>query len=117
MSLRSEKGQANIEFVGLLPLIVLIALACWQLVVAGQSFWLIGSSASAAARTQAIEGDKKTVLKAARSKLPDYLERQVRVTDTDEDGTVKLELDIPAVLVGGKLTTIDATAQFASQEE
>ncbi|MEA2226926.1 MAG: hypothetical protein QOF04_556, partial [Solirubrobacteraceae bacterium] len=48
-----ERGQATVELVALLPLLMLVALAAWQGVVAGQAIWLSGSAARAAARAEA----------------------------------------------------------------
>jgi peroxiredoxin len=43
-----ERGQATVEFVALLPLLVLVGFAAWQAAVAGQAIWLAGSAARAA---------------------------------------------------------------------
>ena len=35
-----ERGQASVELLGALPAVLLVALAAWQLVLAGQAAWL-----------------------------------------------------------------------------
>ena len=65
-----ESGQASVEFLGVLPAALLVALACWQLALAGQAAWLSGNAARVAARAQAVGRDPEA---AARSALPSYL--------------------------------------------
>jgi hypothetical protein len=107
---RDPSGQASVELVAVLPVIALIVVALWQLAVAGQAAWLAGSAARAAARAHAVGGDER---RAARSVLPERLERGLRVR-TGDDGAVTLRLRIPAV-TGGPLTTISSRARFEPQ--
>ncbi|MBJ7332619.1 MAG: hypothetical protein JHC95_22175, partial [Solirubrobacteraceae bacterium] len=65
--LASRAGTATVEFVALLPLIVVLALGAWQALVAGQAAWLSGGAAGAAARAVAVGTDPKA---AARGALP-----------------------------------------------
>ena len=51
---RREVGQASVETVALLPLVVLVGALLWQAVVAGQALWLSGAAARAAARAAAV---------------------------------------------------------------
>ena len=105
-----ESGQAAVELVALLPLLVLIALALWQLAVAGQAAWLAASAARAAARAHAVGADEAA---AARGVLPRRLESGLRVR-AGEDGSVTLRLAVPSV-VGGRLTTVAGRARFEPQ--
>jgi hypothetical protein len=105
-----ESGQAAVELVAVLPLLALVALALWQLAVAGQAAWLAASAARAAARAHAVGGDER---EAARAVLPSRLERGLRVRD-EEDGSITLRLDVPAV-AGGRLATIASRARFEPQ--
>jgi hypothetical protein len=109
-----QRGQASVELVVLLPLVAVLALACWQAVVLGQAVWLSGAAARAAARADAVGGDP---LVAARSVLPDSLRRRVAVVDRDRDqpGSVTVRLGIPAVIAGVSLASISAQARFAPQ--
>lgn len=110
----TEHGQATVELVALLPLIVILGALLWQLVVAGQAVWLVGSAARAAARARAIGGDAPA---AARRVLPARLERGlvVRPAATGQDEGVRVEIAIPAVLGSGRLTTVSARARLQSQ--
>lgn len=40
----AESGQASVELVALLPLVVVLAALLWQAVVAGQAVWLAASA-------------------------------------------------------------------------
>jgi hypothetical protein len=106
-----ESGQATVELVAVLPLLALVGLALWQAVVAGQAMWLAGAAARSAARAAAV-GDEPAP--AARRALTPALERglQVRVGDA---GEVRVAVAIPAVVGGGRLTTVTAAAAFPAQ--
>jgi hypothetical protein len=109
--LRNERGQASVELVALLPIIVLLAGLLWQAAIAGQTLWLAGSAARAAARAKAVDADAAA---AARSVLPASLDRGVRVASRG-DGGVKVTLPIRSIFSAGVLTTVDASARFEPQ--
>jgi len=109
--IRSQHGQAAVELVAMLPVIVLVAGSVWQVAVAGQALWLVGSAARAAARAHAVGLDPEA---AARSALPARLERGVRVR-TARDGSVTVVVPVPAVLGPARLGTVDARARFEPQ--
>ena len=110
-SLRSHDGQATVELVALLPLIGLLAALLWQALLAGETVWLSGTAARAAARAAAV-GDDPTA--AARAVLPSRLERVLRVRQA-HDGTVELVLGVPAALGGGTIAPVTARARFEAQ--
>jgi hypothetical protein len=109
--MRCERGQATVELVGVLPLLALLGLLCWQAVVAGQAVWLSGAAARAAARASALDEDATA---AARRVLPGSLDPGVSVDDAGA-GEVKVRLTIPAVVGGIDLATIHERARFAAQ--
>jgi hypothetical protein len=88
-----ECGQASVEFLGVLPAALLVALACWQLALAGQALWLSGNAARVAARAQAVGRDAEG---AARSALPSYLRRDLVVRG--ERGRVTVRVAVPLLL-------------------
>ena len=69
---RSQQGQAAVELVAVVPLILLVGAIVWQLALAGHAAWLSANAARAAARA-AVVG--KSARDAARSALPRSLER------------------------------------------
>jgi hypothetical protein len=90
----SERGQATVELVALLPAMVLACVIAWQLVLAGQTAWLAAHAARVAARAQVVGGDAGA---AARSALPRSLERGLRVSDAG-GGRVRVRVAVPLLL-------------------
>src|SRR3954454_12925143 len=119
---RREVGQASVETVALLPLVVLVVALLWQAVVAGQALWLSGAAARAAARAAAVGGDARA---AARGGLPPRLEQGPRAGGApglrvraapDGGGGVRVAVRIPAVLTSGSIATIESRAAFPEQQ-
>ena len=88
-----EAGQATVELVALLPLLVVVLAGAWQAVLAGQAAWAAGAAARAAARAHAVGTDPA---RAARTHLPGALERGLRVT-AGSDGDVEVRVRIPSL--------------------
>lgn len=107
---RSESGQASVELVGVLPFVVVVAVALWQVALAGHAMWAGAAAARAAARAEAVGGDAR---RAALTLLPTRARRgaSVRV----RDGAVELSVPIRAVLPGAVVWTYSTTAKFEPQ--
>jgi pilus assembly protein CpaE len=93
----TERGQASIELVAVLPAVLLVGAVAWQLALAGHTAWLTANAARAGARADAVGGDAAT---AARSALPRALERGVEV-DRLGGGRVRVSVRIPLALSAG----------------
>ncbi|MGW7059166.1 TadE/TadG family type IV pilus assembly protein [Streptomyces sp. NPDC054904] len=52
-----DRGQVAVEFVGMVPLILLLVAAVWECVLIGYAFSLVGNAADEAARAGAVKGD------------------------------------------------------------
>lgn len=74
--LRSERGQASVELVALLPLLVAVALAILQALAAGVASELAGHAAQSGAVALAEGRDGAA---AARASLPGWARSRVRV--------------------------------------
>src|SRR5436189_5851972 len=94
-SLGSEMGQASVELVAVVPFIVLVSAVCWQLALAGHTAWLCANAARAAARAEAVGRDGRA---AARSALPDALERGLIVSQ--RGGGVRVRVRVPLLFHG-----------------
>ncbi len=104
-----QRGQASVELVALLPVMAGIVLACWQGVVAGESWWLAGASARVAARAAVIGADPQA---AARAALPRHVRRRLSVVRA-ADGRLVVRVVVPAVVGAAPLWTVTATVAGA----
>jgi len=111
LRLREAAGQATVELVALLPLVGLLAALLWQALLAGETVWLSGGAARAAARAVAVGSDP---LAAARAVLPARLERGLRIR-REPGGAVLLDLRVPAALGDGTVADVTARARFEAQ--
>ena len=87
----AESGQASVEAIAVLPVVVLGALLAWQLVLAGHALWLCAGAARAAARADAVG---LSPARAARSALPESMERGMSV-ERRAGGGVRVEVRVP----------------------
>jgi hypothetical protein len=88
-----QAGQATVELVALLPLLVVVVAGAWQAALAGHAAWAATAAARAAARANAVGSDPA---RAARTHLPGSLERGLRVT-TGSGGDVEVRVRIPSL--------------------
>jgi hypothetical protein len=110
-ALRHERGQAAVELVAAVPLVLLAGLIAWQLVLAGHAAWMSAQAARAAARAEAVGADPGA---AARSALPRTLERGLRV-ERPERGRVRVRVRVPLVVRGVRSpVTVAATAALGA---
>jgi hypothetical protein len=92
--IRPESGQASVETVAMVPLVLLAAAVAWQLVLTGHTLWLAAGAARAAARAELVGASPA---RAARSALPRSLERELSVKRL-EGGGVRVELRLPVLV-------------------
>lgn len=93
-----QRGQATVEFVGVLPLIALAGLVAWQLVLVGHVAWDAAGAARSAARAKLIGRDAAA---AARSALPPPLRAQTRVASAGSG--VRVSVPVPLVVYRWRL--------------
>ena len=110
--MRSERGQASVELVALLPLLAVVAAVAWQVVLAGHAAWSCEVAARVAARAVAVRGADASP--AAVRMLPSSLRAGARVRSSGE-GEVAVTVRVPSVVGRGALTTITRTATFEPQ--
>lgn len=104
---RPERGQASVELLALVPLVLAVGLAAAQLLAVGYSSVLAGNAAEAGALALAGGGDPRA---AARQALPGWSRARVSV----QGGEVKVELRPPTLLraLSGELeVTADAAVE------
>jgi hypothetical protein len=98
-----EDGQASVELVAAIPLVLVVTLMVAQLAVAGYALWSAGAAARAGARAGYVGGDAKA---AARQSLPSPLRDGASVRDSDG---LSVRVQAPALLAG--IPSIPVTAR------
>lgn len=118
MSLRAsaasgQRGQASVELVAVVPLVLLVGALCWQAALAGHAVWMSAHAARAAARADAVGRDPE---QAARSALPAALERGLSVRRLREGG-VRVRVGIPFLMPRWRSpAAVSATASLGRGE-
>jgi hypothetical protein len=104
-----QRGQASVELVVAVPLVLVVGLVAWQLALAGHALWLCANAARVAARADAVGRDPRA---AARSALPLTLERGLRVVRR-KGGGVRVSVRAPLLLAAsGVAPRIAASASL-----
>src|SRR6266508_3211229 len=91
---RDQSGQASVELVASIPLLLVVTLLVAQLAVAGYALWSAGAAARAGARAGYVGGNAKA---AARQSLPVPLRRGADVKDSDG---VRVRVRAPSLVPG-----------------
>jgi hypothetical protein len=86
-----ECGQASVELVTALPFVLLVAAVTWQIALAGHTLLTTAHAARAAARAELVDRDALT---AARSVLPDAMERGLEVASGARGVTVRVRMPV-----------------------
>lgn len=104
--MKRAAGQASVEFLAALPVLLLLAAFATQALAVGYASVLAGNAAEAAALALASGGDPHA---AARAALPGWSKAHARLTV--EGGEVRLRLRPPTLLHGvGRRLEIRAEA-------
>ena len=93
MTVGVERGQGSVEFLAVLPVVVVVALAAAQLLAVGYSSVLAGNAAEAGALALAGGGDPRA---AARAAMPGWSRARARVSV--KGGEVSVSLRPPTLL-------------------
>lgn len=103
----AESGQASVELLGVLPLLIALALAVFQLLAVGYASVLAGSAAEAGALALAAGGDPRA---GVREALPGWSRAQAQIHVSG--GEVGVRLRPPALLraLGERLTVTGEAA-------
>jgi pilus assembly protein CpaE len=101
---RRERGQASIELLALLPLVLVVALGAAQMLAVGYSSVLAGNAAEAGALAVAGGGDPRS---AARAALPGWSRARARVWTSGGEVRVSLR---PPTLVASLARELEVSA-------
>ena len=113
MTVRSgQSGQAAVELVAVLPVLVALLAGVWQAALVGHASWSAAAAARAAARAHALGFDARA---AARAHLPPRLERGLHLRESARGGEVTVTIRVPSLVGGGRVGQVSATSGFAAQ--
>jgi hypothetical protein len=110
MTRRRDGGQATIELVGALPIVLAVCLALTQALAAGVARELADHAAEAGAVALLEDSDPSA---AARAALPGWAHTRVAVTVSGTDVAVRLH---PPTIVPGLGDLLDARAHAKAGE-
>jgi hypothetical protein len=105
---RDERGQASVELVTAIPLVLVVTLLVAQLAVAGYALWSAGAAARAGARAGYVGGSAKA---AARRSLPAPLRHGATIHESDG---VSVRVKAPALLPGVPPVPLTAKADLGT---
>ena len=92
--IRDERGQAAVEFVAVVPFMLVAALVAWQLALVGHVAWRAADAARSGARAALVGRDAGL---AARAALPRSLRSATRVSRV-AGGPVRVSVPVPLVV-------------------
>jgi hypothetical protein len=104
----SESGQAAVELVVVVPLLIALVAVVAQLCIAGYALWSAGDAARAGARAAHVGGNAEA---AALSALPGWLETGAEV---DDAGPVEVRVEAPALLPGVPPIPVSAATELGA---
>ncbi len=99
--LGGERGQTSAEFMGLLPILLIVVFGLWQIAITGYTYVVAGHAAREGARQLAVlssdRGKNPPYRKAAREDLPKGWRHGAEITKPT-DVTVKVSLKVPVLI-------------------
>ncbi|WP_411105686.1 TadE family protein [Streptomyces sp. cmx-4-9] len=111
-----DRGQVAVEFVGTLPLILLLVAAVWECVLIGYAFSLAGNAADEAARAGAVHGDAACAA-AAGEHVGGAWNLKVVCGEQGDIYKATVELSIPVLHPSLGFGSIDGTGGAAMEKE
>src|SRR4051795_4799649 len=103
---RDQSGQASVELVAAIPVLLVVTLLLAQLAVAGYALWSAGAAARAGARAAYVDGDAKAV---ARSYLPSPFREDANIKDGDG---VSVRVRAPSLVPGIPAVPVTARSKL-----
>src|SRR6201991_1693467 len=112
MAMAEQRGQASIELVAALPVLLLAGLVALQLLAAGYALTLADGAAEAGALALAEGG---SAVEAAREALPGWAADDVKVTVSGEEVSVRLRPPSPFVSIADHLAVTSRASARSAQ--
>ena len=108
-----NSGQASIELLAAIPLLLIVAALIWQAALAARSASFAATAARDGARAIALGRDPRA---AAVSGLPSDLVPGVRLKALDA-GRVRVWIKVPAAFDGLNAGSVSSSARFVGQAQ
>ncbi|MEU7551184.1 TadE/TadG family type IV pilus assembly protein [Streptomyces sp. NPDC044571] len=112
---RGDRGQVAVEFVGTVPLILLLVAAVWECVLIGYAFSLAGNAADEAARAGAVHGGGACTAAAGRH-ISGAWAMEASCTESGDLVKATVTLHLP-VLYPGLSIGVPITGEAAAAKE
>ncbi|MEU4271956.1 TadE family protein [Streptomyces sp. NPDC026092] len=114
-----DRGQAAVEYLGFLPILLLVALAGIQLGIAAYAAQQAGTGARAAARAQGHDDASIDPRRAGRSAMSDWIasNAEVVVREGGGEAVATVTVDIPSVVPFWDFGRIEKSATMPVPEE
>ncbi|MFJ7588771.1 TadE/TadG family type IV pilus assembly protein [Streptomyces sp. NPDC097617] len=113
---RGDRGQVAIEFVGTVPLILLLVAAVWECVLIGYAFSLAGNAADEAARAGAVKG-RAACVAAAAEHISEAWGLQSACFRSGDVYKARVTLQIPVLYPGLNFGRIEGSGGAAMERE
>lgn len=116
---RRDRGSASLEFLGMLPILLLIALAGVQLGLAAYTAAQAGTAARAAARMAALHDPPVSGPVAGTEAVSSWLQDGTQVSTTGGGDSVRATatVEIPSVLPGLRPGSVTRTATMPREDD
>ncbi|MFG2987242.1 TadE family protein [Streptomyces sp. NPDC048258] len=112
-----DEGQVAIEFVGTVPLILLLVAAVWECVLIGYAFSLAGNAADEGARAGAVTGDRGVCEAAAGKHISGAWGMTAECGASGDIYKATVKLKIPVLHPGLNFGEITGTGGAAMEKE
>lgn len=113
-----DRGQVTVEFVGMLPIVLVVLALMWQFVLIGYTFTLAGHAADRGAREAAVGGD---CAGEAGEDLPGAWRSSARIDCGAGGGSgmvaVTVGLKVPVLFPGGANLPMTVTGRAGAVKE
>jgi len=106
----TEQGRATVEFLGVLPIVLLILTIIWQLGLWGVTATLTSHAADEAARAASVGGTTADVRADALRSVPSWFRDNMDVSQTAL-GTVKVTSSVPVLTPIFTVDGLDLTSE------
>lgn len=119
-----ERGQVSIEFVGVLPLILLVLVLLWQFVLVGYTFTLAGDAADRGARKATATNAWNRQAECEQTAVENLpaawrTSAQINCSASNRPGVVAVtvNLKVPVLFPGGADFPMQITGKAGAAEE